>query len=67
MITTEDMHTAVYNHLVQMYQRFYLEIFEYLTMQHQALISFDAYQEMIQMAQEGNLKNYYERIRRNAI
>lgn len=67
MITQEEMHTAVYNHLVQMYQRFYLEIFEYLTMQHQALISFDAYQEMIQMAQGGYLKNYYDRLMKGAV
>lgn len=64
---TNDIHTVVYNHLVQLYQKFYMAAFEYLTIEHQALISYDAFKEMIQMAQEGNLKSYYERIKNNAI
>ena len=64
---TNDIHTVVYNHLVQLYQKFYMAAFEYLTIEHQALISYDAFKEMIQMAQEGNLKSYYDRIKNNAI
>ena len=63
----EDMYTVVYNHLVQMYQHIYMSIFEYLTMEHQALISYDAYAEMIAMAQGGYLKDYYERLKRGAV
>ena len=64
---TNDIHTVVYNHLVQLYQKFYMAAFEYLTIEHQALISYDAFKEMIQMAQEGNLKSYYDRIKNNAV
>jgi len=67
MITKTDMHEVVYRHLVKLYQGFYMAVFEYLTMEHQALISYEAYRETIQMAQEGYLKDYYKRILNNAV
>lgn len=66
-VITNDIQSVVYNHLVQLYQKFYMAAFEYLTMEHQALISYEAYRETIQMAQDGYIKDYYERIKRNAV
>ena len=61
------VHEVVYNHLVQLYQKFYMAAFEYLTMEHQALISYEAYREMIQMSQDGYINDYYKRILNNAV
>lgn len=63
----EIVRNTVYEHLYQMYSRFAFECFPYLTNDLANIISMSAYQEMIQMAQEGNLRNYYERIKRNAV
>lgn len=65
--TTEEMRETVYAHLYGLYSRFAMECFPYLTTELSNIISMTAMQEMIQMAQEGNLKSYYERIKNNAV
>lgn len=62
-----EIYEVVYKHLVQLYQGFYKTVFEYLTMEHQALISYEAYRETIQMAQDGYIKDYYRRILKDAV
>lgn len=65
--TFEEMKDEVYMHLYQLYGKFAMECFPYLTNDIANIISMSAYQEMIQMAQGGYLKNYYERLKRNAV
>lgn len=65
--TKEEMRDVVYNNLYQMYSRYAMECFPYLTKELAAIVSASAYQEMIQMIQNGCLKDYYERIKNNAV
>lgn len=65
--TFEEMKDAVYLHLYTMYGKIAMEVFPYLTNNLAQIISMSAYQEMIQMAQGGYLKDYYLRLKRNAV
>ena len=65
--TFEDMKDAVYAHLYTLYGKIATECFPYLTNDITNIISMSAYQEMIAMAQGGYLKDYYERLKRNAV
>lgn len=65
--TKEDMRDVVYANLYQLYSRYAMECFPYLTTDLTNLISASAYAEMIQMIQGGYIKDYYERIKRNAV
>ena len=61
-ISQEEMHRFVYNHLYDMNERINRNIYPKITPELMALMSHDAYKEMIQMAQEGYLQNYYDRL-----
>lgn len=63
----EEMRETVYNHLYQLYSKFAMECFPYLTPELSNIISLSAYQELIQMMQGGYINDYYERIKRNAV
>ena len=65
--TTEEMRAKVYEHLYQKYGKFAMQIFPYLTKEIAAMIANSAYTEMVQMAQGGYLKDYYERLKNNAV
>ena len=65
--TKADMREVVYANLYQLYSRYAMECFPYLTADLTNLISASAYAEMIQMIQGGYIKDYYERIKRNAV
>jgi chromosome condensin MukBEF MukE localization factor len=65
--TKEEMRDTVYTNLYQLYSRYALECFPYLTPQLTNLISYSAYSELIQMIQGGYIKDYYERIKKNAV
>jgi hypothetical protein len=67
MIATEEMRETVYSHLYQLYSKFAMECFPYITPSISNIISASAYQEMIQMIQGGYIKDYYDRIKRNAV
>ncbi len=64
---SEQMRQIVYEHLYGLYSRYAMECFPYLTKELAGIISASAYAEMIQMLQCGYFKDYYERIRRNAV
>lgn len=64
---TEEMREVVYNNLYQLYSRYAFECFPYMTKELTNIISASAYQELIQMIQGGYIKDYYERIKRNAV
>lgn len=64
---TEDMYRVVYNHLYDMNEHIVSSIFPTITPELRAIMSSDAYKEMIQMAQAGYLNDYYERLKRGAV
>lgn len=63
----QDMYTIVYNHLTDLYAKMYFKIRPVLSLQERALISATAYSEMIQMAQQGYIYDYYQRIQKGAV
>ena len=63
----EDIRRAVYNHLYDMNSRLVSEVFPKITPELMAIMSHDAYSEMIQMAQAGYLEDYYNRLKRGAV
>lgn len=65
--TTEDMYRAVYNHLYDMNKRLVSAVFPKITVELMAIMSHDAYSEMIQMAQKRTVKDYYERLKKGAV
>ena len=65
--TQQEVYETVYRHLAKLYRHLYFDINKKLTKEDKALISFQTYQEMIMMAQQGYINDYYTRIRRNAI
>lgn len=67
MQTTVDKHEYVHQYLIWFFQRFKLIEKPYLDNLDQALINIDAYNELIQICQEGNLDIFYNRIVNNAI
>lgn len=66
-ITKDDIHRQVYNHLYNMNERLVSSVFPKITPELMAIMSHDAYAEMIQMSQAGLLKDYYERLTRGAV
>lgn len=66
-IIQEDMYTTVYNHLYSMNEHLVSAVFPKITPELRAIMSNDAYSEMIQMAQAGYLKDYYERLMKGAV
>lgn len=67
-VTTKDeIYTAVYNHLYKMNEHIVSTVFDKITPELQAIMSHDAYSEMIQMAQAGYLGSYYDRLIRGAV
>ena len=65
--TKEEMREVVYANLYQLYSRYAMECFPYLTTDLCNMISMSAYNELIQMIQGGYIKDYYERIKKNAV
>ncbi len=63
----DDMYTTVYKHLYNMNEHIVSSIFPTITPELKAIMSHDAYAEMIQLAQAGYIKDYYKRLTRNAI
>ena len=66
-ITQDDMYTTVYNHLYSMNEHIVSSLFPTITPELIALMSHDAYSEVIQMAQAGYLHSYYDRLKRGAV
>ena len=70
MITSTDKldkHAVVYEHLTNLYEKQWLEIFGRLDAAMRTLIFCQAFSEMISMAQGNYLNEYFERIKRNAV
>lgn len=67
LVTKDRMYREVYNHLYDMNEHFVKEVFEKITPELMALMSHDAYAEMIQMAQAGYINDYYNRMTRGAV
>ena len=66
-ITNDDMYTTVYNHLYKMNEKLVSNVFPKITPELMAIMSHDAYSEMIQMSQAGYLTGYYERLMKGAV
>lgn len=62
-----DKHAVVYEHLTNLYESQYRTIYGRLTGVLRVLIFQHAMSELIEMAQNNYLENYYERIIRNAV
>ena len=65
--TREEMRDTVYQNLYQTYKRFAMAYYEYITPELEEIIRLDAQREFVLMMLDGNLKNYYQRIKRNAL
>ena len=61
------IHRTVYNHLYDMNCKIVSTIFGTITPQLAAIMSHDAYAEVIQMAQAGYLDSYYKRLMKGAV
>lgn len=68
-VSTDKLHkhAVVFNHLLDLYEKQWLTVYEKLDGIKRALIFEQAFGEMIYMAQEKYLKDYYERIKNNAV
>lgn len=64
---TDDKYCVVYNQLYAMYSKIAMQTFEYLTSELVAMISHSVYSEVIQMARQGLLNEYYERVKKGAV
>lgn len=64
---TTDIHREVYEHLYKMNEKLVTNVFHDITPELMAVMSCDAYSEMIQMSQAGLLKDYYNRLKRGAV
>lgn len=62
-----DRYGVVYEHLSELYEKQYKQIFGRLNGVLRVLIFHQTYSELVQMAQAGYLNDYYERIKRNAV
>ena len=67
MQTVLDKHAVVYEHLSNLYEHFWLEVFGKLESWMRVLIFQQAFSELVAMAQDGYLNEYYERIIRKAV
>ena len=68
-VSTDKLHkhAVVFNHLLEVYEKQWLTVYEKLDGAMRAMIFCDAFSEMIQMAQGKYLVDYYNRIRNNAV
>lgn len=62
-----DIHREVYEHLYKMNEKLVSSVFPKITPELIAIMSKDAYAEMIQMSQAGILGDYYDRLTRGAV
>ena len=62
-----DVHREVYEHLYKMNEKLVSSVFPKITPELIAIMSQDAYSEMIQMSQAGILGAYYDRLTRGAV
>ena len=62
-----DVHKEVYEHLYKMNEKIVSSVFPKITPELMAIMSHDAYAEMIQMSQAGILGAYYDRLTRGAV
>lgn len=62
-----NRHAVVYRHLISLNEQFCLKLFGRIDSVARVLIFNDAFSELIQMAQNDYLNNYYERIIKNTI
>lgn len=62
-----DIHKEVYEHLYKMNEKLVSSVFQKITPELMAIMSHDAYSEMIQMSQAGVLGAYYDRLKRGAV
>ena len=60
-------HAIVYDHLINLYEKQWLTVYNKLDGVMRTLIFCQTMDELIRMAQEKYLDNYYERITRNAV
>jgi hypothetical protein len=67
MTEAVDIHKEVYEHLYKMNERIVSSVFPKITPELMAIMSHDAYSEMIQMSQAGILGDYYDRLTRGAV
>ena len=69
MITTNklDKHAVVYEHLSELYEKQWKTIFGKIDGAMRVMIFCQAFSELIAMAQNNYLNDYYERIIRNAV
>lgn len=63
----DDIYTTVYKHLYNMNEQIVRNVFPVITPELRAIMSHDAYAEMIQMAQAGYIKDYYKRLNKGAV
>ena len=66
-ITNDEIHRQVYNHLYSMNEKIASSVFPKITPELMAVMSHDAYSEMIQMSQAGILGAYYDRLTKGAV
>lgn len=62
-----DVHREVYEHLYKMNEKLVSSVFPKITPELMAMMSQDAYSEVIQMSQAGILGAYYDRLTRGAV
>jgi penicillin-binding protein 1A len=62
-----DIHKEVYEHLYKMNEKLVSSVYPKITPELMAIMSHDAYAEMIQMSQAGILGAYYDRLTRGAV
>lgn len=67
MTEAVDMHKEVYEHLYKMNEKLVSSVFPKITPELVAVMSYDAYSEMIQMSQAGVLGAYYDRLIKGAV
>lgn len=67
MCVKEDIYREVYEHLYFMNEKLVSSVYPKITPELIAIMSCDAYSEMIQMSQNGLLKDYYNRLKRGAV
>ena len=67
MTESIDVHKEVYEHLYKMNEKIVSSVYPKITPELVAVMSYDAYSEMMQMSQAGILGNYYDRLTRGAV
>lgn len=63
----EEIYKEVYDHLYYMNEHLVSSVYSKITPELIAIMSCDAYSEMIQMERAGYLKDYYDRLKRGAV